>query len=124
MIFSENLAMLRRNLNITQDELANYLKVSRSTIAGYETRNREPEYHILVKIADYFQVSIDSLLGHKIDTVPCPPENIVANSDMLSLKDISPENEATTKELISAISNLSARDLELLITLAKAMQKN
>lgn len=54
---------LRKEKGITQKELANYLKVSRSTVAGYETDKRKPEYETLQKIADYFNVSVDYLLG-------------------------------------------------------------
>ncbi len=64
MEFGEILASIRKEHDATQEELADYLKVSRSTIAGYETRGREPEYYLLIKIADFFGVSIDTLLGH------------------------------------------------------------
>ncbi len=44
MGFSKRLKLLRKNADVTQDELAQYLQVSRSTIAGYETKNRQPDY--------------------------------------------------------------------------------
>lgn len=54
MGFSERLKLLRRNADVTQDQLAQYLQVSRSTIAGYETKNRQPDYDKLYMIAQFF----------------------------------------------------------------------
>ena len=43
--------------------MSNYLNVSRSTIAEYENGKRKPEYETLQKLANYFNVSLDYLLG-------------------------------------------------------------
>lgn len=63
MGFSERLKMLRENTDVTQDQLAKYLQVSRSTIAGYETKNRQPDYEKLFMIARFFNVSTDYLIS-------------------------------------------------------------
>lgn len=67
--FSARLRMLRESRGLTQDELADALRVSRSTIAGYEapSKEREPNPHMLQRIADYFGVSVDYLLGRTDD---------------------------------------------------------
>nr|WP_317448837.1 helix-turn-helix transcriptional regulator [uncultured Sellimonas sp.] len=65
MGFSERLKLLRRNADVTQDQLAQYLQVSRSTIAGYETKNRQPDYDKLYMIAQFFHVSTDYLISGK-----------------------------------------------------------
>ena len=44
MDFANTLKNLRESNNVTQDELAKYLKVSRPTIAGYETKNHQPDF--------------------------------------------------------------------------------
>ncbi|WP_028563039.1 helix-turn-helix domain-containing protein [Paenibacillus pinihumi] len=56
---------LREQHQWTQDEIAEKLGVQRSTIAGYESaeKNRIPREETLLKIADVFQVSLDYLLG-------------------------------------------------------------
>ena len=75
MNFSNNLRILRREKNITQKQLASYLCLSRSTIAGYETKSHQPDFATLEKLATYFEVSIDYLitgeekLRHKDTTV-------------------------------------------------------
>lgn len=63
MDFSDKLKALREERSITQKQLANDLGVSRSSVAGYEVRDRLPDYDILKSISFYFNVSIDWLLG-------------------------------------------------------------
>ena len=62
MEFSEVLKELRESHSLTQDQLAKQIDVSRSTIAGYESRSRQPDYDKLVSISRYFHVSVDYLL--------------------------------------------------------------
>ena len=62
MDFAETLKLLRDSNHVTQAQLAKHLKVSRPTIAGYETKNHQPDYERLIQIADYFDVSIDFLI--------------------------------------------------------------
>ena len=62
MNFANTLKNLREVNNVTQDQLANYLKVSRPTVAGYETKSRQPDYERLEKISEFFHVSIDYLI--------------------------------------------------------------
>ena len=67
--FSERLRELRLERGITQDDLALAIGLSRSTIAGYESpsKRREPEFNTTKKIADYFSVSVDYLIGTSDD---------------------------------------------------------
>ncbi len=53
---------LRKKRNITQLKLAIDLNMSQNTISRYETGEREAGYAELIRIADYFHVSIDYLL--------------------------------------------------------------
>jgi len=68
MGFAEKLKELRSQQKISQEELAKALGVSRSTIAGYETKSREPDLSTLVKIAAFFNVSVDYLLDSSEDS--------------------------------------------------------
>ncbi|PFI53283.1 transcriptional regulator [Bacillus cereus] len=54
---------LRKQKGITQKELAQSLQLSESTIGMYERNERQPDYNTLIRIADYFKVSTDFLLG-------------------------------------------------------------
>ena len=57
------LKTLRKERNISQLKLAIDLNMSQNTISRYENMEREADYETLVKFADYFQVSLDYLLG-------------------------------------------------------------
>ncbi len=58
---------LRTEKNITQLKLAMDLNTTQNTISRYETMEREANYEFLIKIADYFDVSIDYMLGRTDD---------------------------------------------------------
>ena len=57
---------LRKERNISQLKLALDLSMNQNTISRYETGEREADYETLIKIADYFKVSIDYLLGRTV----------------------------------------------------------
>lgn len=61
-MFSEKLKQLREKNNMTQDDLAKLLHVSRSTIAGYETKGKNPDYEKLRWLCNYFNVTSDFFL--------------------------------------------------------------
>ena len=53
---------LRAQRGISQIKLAMDLNINQNSISRYESGLREPDYNTLIKIADYFKVSIDYLL--------------------------------------------------------------
>jgi len=65
MYFSSNIKLLRKRRGRTQDEVANYLKMKRSTLSGYENKVALPSIENLIAFSDYFNVAIDTLL--KVD---------------------------------------------------------
>lgn len=62
-MFGTILKNLRLEKNITQKDLAKHLGVSDRSVGYYETGQRTPPPDILEKIADYFNVTVDFLLG-------------------------------------------------------------
>ena len=58
---------LRTNRKISQVKLAMDLNLSQNSISRYETGEREADYDTLVAIADYFNISVDYLLGRTDD---------------------------------------------------------
>lgn len=66
---------LRSSSGLTQAEMAEKLGISRSTIGMYETGAREPDFETLEKIADFFNVDIDYLLG-RTDKTTLLPESV------------------------------------------------
>ena len=58
---------LRKKKGISQLRLATDLNTTQHTISRYETGEREPGIDELIKIADYFNVSVDYLIGRTDD---------------------------------------------------------
>lgn len=54
---------LRKSKNITQLDVATAIGVSPQVLSRYERGEREPDYKTLCKLADFFGVSVDELLG-------------------------------------------------------------
>lgn len=63
--FGRRLKNLRKKKNVTQAEIAELLEVSPTTIVNYENGLRKMPLDMVVKVADYCKVSVDSLLGTK-----------------------------------------------------------
>lgn len=62
-MFGDRLTLLRKEKGITQSELGEQLDVVKSTISLYEAERVEPSMETLIKLADYFGVTTDYLLG-------------------------------------------------------------
>lgn len=65
MFFAENLKFLRNRKKVSQERLADALGLTRTTLAGYE-KNVQPPFRALIKIADYFKVSIDAMVRYDL----------------------------------------------------------
>lgn len=61
--FGEIMAELRQDANMTQGELASKLFVGKSTISNYETGQRRAHAEFICKVAAFFNVTTDYLLG-------------------------------------------------------------
>ncbi|MEJ5965803.1 helix-turn-helix domain-containing protein [Flavonifractor porci] len=62
-VFSERLSILMKERNLKQKDLADYLGVKRQTVSLYMTGQSMPDAELLKKIAVYFEVSADWILG-------------------------------------------------------------
>ena len=62
-IFAKIFKELRVNMNVTQTEVSSYLGITKATISYYESGKRMPSNLMIRKIANYFKVPIDYLLG-------------------------------------------------------------
>ena len=63
IMFAKRLRELRIEKGLTQQQLADELKVDRTTVMKWEIGERETNFSMLVKIAKYFETSCDYLLG-------------------------------------------------------------
>lgn len=62
-IISERLRLLRKEHKLTQSQIAIYCDITEHTYQNYELMTREPKLEILIRIADYYGVSLDYLTG-------------------------------------------------------------
>ena len=63
MKFSENLKTLRSVCGAGQRQIAELLNISLKTVSHWETGYSEPSISQLIQLADYFDVTIDELVG-------------------------------------------------------------
>lgn len=93
--FSERLISLRKEREMTQSDLAKVCKKQRSTVSGYETEGKEPDYELLCSMADYFGVTTDYLLGRDDERAHA---DVVFRNDNAAFKrhydELSPELKA------------------------------
>lgn len=67
-MFSENLRKLRKQNGLSQDELAERLHVVRQTVSKWEKGLSVPDAHLLILIAQIFDISVSELLGDTMET--------------------------------------------------------
>lgn len=71
-MIGERLLELRKDADLTQDDLAEILRINKHSISSYERNKSEPPDTIKIAIAQFFNVSVDYLLG--LTDVPTPVE--------------------------------------------------
>lgn len=81
--FAERLTELRVDNGKTKEELIVYLNISLSAYNRYEAGNRSPDYDTLIKLAIFYNVTLDYLLGR--DDVEMP---VFDRSEVVSYKDL------------------------------------
>lgn len=63
--FSDNIIRLRHEKKITQEQLAAFMGVTKASVSKWETKQNLPDILLLPKLASFFDVTIDSLLGYE-----------------------------------------------------------
>lgn len=90
--FGNMIRSLREKNNMTQEELANKIGISRTNITQYESGVRKVPLNIVKSFADFFNVSVDYLIGNKVNDT-----NIKNNSLLDKLSNIDFTDEEITK---------------------------
>ena len=108
-MITDRLIKLRENKQLKQTEVAKLLNIGAVTYNRYEKGEREPDHNMLVRLATFFNVSVDYLLG--INDIPNIAEkysNEKNNSDELNTdeqeliqlyRELPPEGKITIKSL-------------------------
>ncbi len=66
MELCENIRKIRKSKGMTQEELAEAIGITSASVSKWETGQSAPELSMLVVLADFFEVSVDALLGHGV----------------------------------------------------------
>ena len=109
-----NLKKLRNKKGISQQMLADAIGTSQQSINKYENHKIEPDIQTLIKIADYFETSVDYLTGHTdIDRVI---ENVrqydlgAAESELIdNYRKLSPKQRESIESIIDNYLELLSR---------------
>ena len=75
MFNANKLSYLRKKEKMSQEQLANKLNISPSTVGMYETAKRQPDNEMVTKIANLFNVSTDYLLDNDLKDVNVSEDN-------------------------------------------------
>jgi len=65
--FGEELKFHRQQANLSQNELAEIIKTSQQNISRWEKSEVEPSLSFCIALADYYGITIDELIGRKIN---------------------------------------------------------
>lgn len=100
------LKLLREEKKIRQDELADILSLSPSAIGMYERNEREPNNETILKLAEYFNVSTDYLLGKSDKRNP----EIQSHENNLDLNGLDKEDYIMLQNLVHYIHHLKEKN--------------
>ena len=108
------LKTLRAEKKISQEKLAEYLHISRSTLAMWETNASEPDMETIVKLANYFNVSTDYLLGNTKNLTPA--DNSHNNSPLSEIGSVEWFKQGLVKYgIVKAGEDLTDAQLQFLL---------
>lgn len=69
MLLAKRIKELRKEKDLTQEDLGKLINVTKVSICCYENGTRIPTLETMVALADIFEVSLDNLLGREIEVV-------------------------------------------------------
>ena len=117
-MFQLRLKELREKLGYSQYAFADIFGVAQSTVGNWEAGKREPNYATTKRLADFFGVSVDYLLGHPED--PAPPDTKKTAKDEIVLDDIEFGLLEQYRELDDDFRELLLKDTARLVEIARS----
>lgn len=97
-MLGDRLKELRLNNGLKQSDLLKKFNLSSARYSQYENDKRVPDYELLIKFADFYNVSIDYLLGR---TNVIKPENIDENDLLAKLNTADSETKASVEQFLN-----------------------
>ena len=105
----KNLRPLRDEMGVSQQALANAVGISQQSVNKYENHHVEPDIDTLVRIADFFETSVDYLIGHtdirrKIEPVHTFELNESESQLITTYRKLTPKQRLTVKIVMDSYS--------------------
>jgi len=124
MTFGERLKKLREELDMDQGEFGEIFRKSKSTISSYENNKRTPDLKLVEKFADYFNVTVDYILG--ISDIRFSPDEKIKNA-LLNDRELYYFWEEITKRedlklLFKQTRNMSDEAIRSVVNFIKAIE--
>ncbi|MDU1831737.1 MAG: helix-turn-helix transcriptional regulator [Finegoldia magna] len=112
MILSDKIVLLRKKNNLTQEELAEKLGVSRQSVSKWEMGNSIPDINKIIQLSDVFGVKTDYLLKDEIDDIEYSDDTV---EELETKKTISVEDANDFMSAYEGYSNDVADSISLFI---------
>jgi transcriptional regulator with XRE-family HTH domain len=106
MQFGDTLRWLIEENDLTQKQLSEDLNVAASTIGNYVIGQREPDFDMLKRIADYFHVSTDYLLDYH----PAEGANQMDEALLRAFRSLPPEQQRICLEQMKVAAKVLGRE--------------
>lgn len=115
-LFGKKLKALRTKRKISQKEFGKLFGLAESTIGMYERDERRPDFELLNKFADYFEVSTDYLLGRTDNTILATQENDEAEFQAFA-------NDPELQRWYKSLPDSKEEDLRMLRSMWEVIKK-
>ena len=112
-MFGSKVKELRLKKQITQEQLANALSVSKSAVGMWESGKREPDLETVLKVADFFEVSVEYLVGRETQQINNNGLIMNGNNSSFSDNNVNIGNSANgqiIEQFIGLFNKLSIED--------------
>jgi transcriptional regulator with XRE-family HTH domain len=110
---SERLKTSRENRNLKQNKIADMLDIHNSTLAKYESGDREPDTDTLIRLAELYEVSLEWLIAGKSSQLPNSSRSETKPINFLSVNgmkyDISKEEANHLKDSLDMFRMLTTK---------------
>ena len=96
---ADRLRELRAERKLNQDEVAEACGISRIALARYETGARAPRSEYVARLADFYGVTVDYLMGRDTPEAPPPPPQQEKDPIFAAFSKLNPENRSLVEQM-------------------------
>ena len=121
--FSKRLKDMRKKRGISQSELTKTINIPQTTYANYEIKNCDPNISTLIKLADFYNISVDELVGRETDMINL---NLLDDTRKALIKEIINSSDVTVARLDAFYQGIKLAEIEReeIVNRIKGQKKN